>query len=52
MPLMSTELFPPLITGLFVVVVLGAVMSTIDSLLILASSAVVRDVIQKVFRPY
>ena len=51
MPLMSTDLFPAFITGLFVVVVLGAIMSTVDSLLILASSAVVRDLIQKVFRP-
>ena len=51
MPLMSQELFPALITGLLVVVVLGAIMSTVDSLLILASSAVVRDLVQKVFRP-
>jgi SSS family transporter len=51
MPTMSTELFPALFTGLLVVVVLGAIMSTVDSLLILASSAVVRDIIQKVFRP-
>jgi sodium/proline symporter len=51
MPLMSEELFPALITGLLVVVVMGAIMSTVDSLLILASSAVVRDLIQKVFRP-
>ena len=51
MPRMSTELFPALITGLFVVVVLGAIMSTIDSLLILASSAIVRDIIQKTLYP-
>ncbi len=51
MPLMSAELFPALITGLFVVVVLGAIMSTVDSLLILASSAVVRDFLQKILRP-
>lgn len=51
MPMMSTELFPAIFTGFFVVVVLGAIMSTVDSLLILASSAVVRDIIQKVFRP-
>ncbi len=50
MPLMSKELFPALFTGLFVVVVLGAIMSTVDSLLILASSAVLRDGVQKVFR--
>ena len=51
MPLMSTDLFPAFFTGIFVVVVLGAIMSTVDSLLILASSAVVRDLVQKVFRP-
>ena len=50
-PLMSAELFPAAFTGIFLVVVLAAIMSTADSLLILASSAVVRDVIQKVFRP-
>jgi sodium/proline symporter len=33
------------------VIVLAAIMSTVDSLLILASSAVVRDVVQKVFSP-
>ncbi len=51
LPLMSAELLPPFLTGILVVVVLGAIMSTVDSLLILASSAVVRDLIQKVFSP-
>lgn len=51
MPLLSAELFPALVTGLFLVVVLAAIMSTADSLLILASSAVVRDVLQKIYRP-
>ena len=51
MPLMSAELFPALFTGIFMVVVLAAIMSTADSLLILASSAVVRDVVQKIYRP-
>ncbi len=51
MPVMSAELFHPLLTGIFIVVVLAAIMSTVDSLLILASSAVVRDVMQKVFHP-
>ena len=49
MPTMSRELFPPLVTGLFVTVVLAAIMSTVDSLVLLASSAVVRDTAQKVF---
>jgi sodium/proline symporter len=48
LPLLATELFPPLITGILMVVVLAAIMSTVDSLLILASSAVVRDIMQKI----
>ena len=51
LPAMSTELFPALFAGVFLVVVLAAIMSTADSLLILASSAVVRDVVQKIYRP-
>jgi sodium/proline symporter len=50
-PLMGMELFPAVFTGIFLVVVLAAIMSTADSLLILASSAVVRDVVQKIVRP-
>jgi len=46
-PLMATELFPALITGVLVAVVLSAIMSTVDSLLLLASSAVVRDGMQR-----
>tara|TARA_B100001105_G_scaffold242996_1_gene223606 strand:- start:709 stop:1542 length:834 start_codon:yes stop_codon:yes gene_type:complete len=51
LPAMSVGLLPALFTGLFLVIVLGAIMSTADSLLLLASSAVVRDVVQPVFRP-
>lgn len=51
LPTISVELMPPVIAGVILVVVLAAIMSTVDSLLILASSAVVRDVLQKVFRP-
>lgn len=47
-PVLSSELFPPLITGLLLVVVLSAIMSTVDSLLLLASSAVVRDTMQRI----
>jgi len=46
-PIMGAELFPEIFTGIFLVIVLAAIMSTADSLLLLASSAVVRDVIQK-----
>ncbi len=51
LPQLSADLFPAVFTGVFLVIVLAAIMSTVDSLLILASSAVVRDVIQKIFRP-
>lgn len=47
LPEMAGALFPAFFTGIFLVVVLAAIMSTVDSLLILASSAVVRDVVQK-----
>ena len=51
MPTLSRELFPPVITGLLVVVLLAAIMSTVDSLLILLSSAITRDLVQKILRP-
>ncbi|NIM52651.1 MAG: sodium/solute symporter [Gemmatimonadales bacterium] len=51
LPTMAAELFPAVFTGIFLVIVLAASMSTVDSLLILASSSVARDVIQKIFRP-
>ena len=47
LPEMSATLFPAFFTGIFLVVVLAAIMSTVDSLLLLASSAVVRDIVQK-----
>ena len=49
-PVLSSELFPPVITGVMMVIVLSAIMSTVDSLLLLASSAVVRDTMQKILR--
>jgi len=47
-PVLSRELFPPLLTGVLLAVVMSAIMSTVDSLLLLASSAVVRDTLQKI----
>lgn len=47
-PVLSSALFPPLITGVLLVIVLSAIMSTADSLLLLASSAVVRDTMQQI----
>lgn len=49
---MITESFlPTLLVAIFIAIVLSAIMSTIDSLLILASSAISRDFYQKIFRP-
>lgn len=50
LPLLATQLFSPLVAGILMVVVLAAIMSTADSLLIMASSAVVRDLMQKTLR--
>jgi sodium/proline symporter len=50
MPVLAQELFPPLITGVLVVAVLSAVMSTVSSLLNLASSAIVHDIVRKLPR--
>ncbi len=47
-PVVSNNLFPPIISGMLLVVVLSAIMSTVDSLLLLASSAVVRDTYQQI----
>ena len=49
---MITENFlPTILVAIFVAIVLSAIMSTIDSLLILASSAITRDFYQTIFRP-
>ena len=51
LPEMAASLFPAVFTGIFLVVVLAAIMSTVDSLLILASSSVIRDIVQQIFQP-
>lgn len=43
--------FPLTIIAIYIAVILSAIMSTIDSLLVLASSAVVRDFYHKIFNP-
>ena len=48
LPLMSNAMLPEWMAGVMMVVVLAAIMSTVDSLLILASSTVVRDYMQKI----
>ncbi len=51
LPFMTTELFPEILAAVFIAVVLAAIMSTVDSLLILSSSAFARDIYQKVLHP-
>lgn len=51
LPHMAEQLLPAFVTGLFIAMVLSAIMSTIDSLLVVASSAGVRDYWQKTRHP-
>ena len=51
LPLLSEELLPAILVGLFIAIVLSAIMSTVDSLLVVASSAFVRDYYQKTKHP-
>ena len=49
-PVISNNLFPQIISGFLLIVVLSAIMSTVDSLLLLVSSSVIRDTYQKIFK--
>ena len=49
--LLVEHLLPLFFTGIYVAVVLSAIMSTVDSLLVVASSAIVRDIYQQIFHP-
>jgi len=51
LPLLVEHLMPALLVGLYIAIVLSAIMSTVDSLLVLAGSAAVRDFYQKVRNP-
>jgi len=51
LPQLVENLMPPMIIGLYIAIVLAAIMSTVDSLLVLAGSAAVRDVYQKILNP-
>jgi SSS family transporter len=51
LPQVVELVLPAILVGLMIAIVLSAIMSTVDSLLVLAGSAVVRDVYQKVLRP-
>ena len=49
--MITNEFLPTILVAIFIAIVLAAIMSTIDSLLILASSAITRDFYQKILRP-
>jgi Na+/proline symporter len=49
--MITNEFLPTILVAIFIAIVLSAIMSTIDSLLVLASSAVTNDFYQKIFRP-
>ncbi len=51
LPTMSETLLPAFFSGIYIAMVLSAIMSTIDSLLVVASSAAVRDYWQKTRHP-
>ncbi len=51
LPMLTELVFPALIVGFYIAVVLSAIMSTVDSLLVVGSSAVSRDIYQKIFNP-
>lgn len=51
LPLLVDAAVPPWAIGIYIAIVLAAIMSTVDSLLVLASSAFVRDYYQKVRHP-
>lgn len=51
LPLLVEHALPAVLVGLFIAIVLSAIMSTVDSLLVVASSAAVRDWYQQVKHP-
>lgn len=51
LPMLVEHIFPMVVIGIYVAAVLSAIMSTVDSLLVVASSAITRDFYQKIFHP-
>lgn len=45
------KVMPTFVVGFYIAVVLAAIMSTVDSLLVVASSAIIRDFYQQIFHP-
>ncbi len=51
LPMLVDSVMPAAIIGLYIAIILAAIMSTVDSLLVVAGSAAVRDFYQKIRRP-
>lgn len=51
LPLLVERVMPLTLVGIYIAAVLSAIMSTIDSLLVVASSAISRDFYQQIFKP-
>jgi sodium/proline symporter len=51
LPMLVDHLLPLILIGLYIAAVLAAIMSTIDSLLVVASSAISRDFYQQILKP-
>ncbi len=51
LPLLVEKIMPLALIGVYVAAVLSAIMSTIDSLLVMSSSAISRDFYQQIFKP-
>ncbi|MBD1381503.1 sodium/pantothenate symporter [Metabacillus arenae] len=51
MPMLTLEVLPPILAGLVLAAPMAAIMSTVDSLLILVSSTVVKDVYLNYIKP-
>ncbi|MFZ7943883.1 sodium/pantothenate symporter [Neobacillus sp. 19] len=52
MPLLSMKVLPPFVAGIVLAAPMAAIMSTVDALLILVSSALVKDVYLNYIKPY
>lgn len=51
LPLLVEKIMPLTLIGIYIAAVLSAIMSTIDSLLVVASSAISRDFYQQIYQP-
>ncbi|MDH5366669.1 MAG: sodium/proline symporter [Cyclobacteriaceae bacterium] len=51
LPYIIDNMLPLIVSGIYIAVVLAAIMSTIDSLLVVASSAITRDFYQQIINP-